>query len=434
MLTLQHLLWIFLVYSFLGWLLETAAATLNLKTFANRGVINGPFCMIYGVGAVIISAGLKELTGFWLFLFAAIYATVIEWIAGHLIEKFFQERLWDYSKRKLNFDGYICLSASLLWGVFGYDIVTYTNRLLFAVVDLIPSVIENIILLLLLVLLGLDLAASFLSLGKQSGLLTLQRQKRKKAENKIAEISRRCSGYIAAHIESRVKKAYPKSRKVKTKELDKSKFADGCGFYKIAWLFFIGAFGGDIVETVFCRLTAGVWMSRSSVVWGDFSIVWGLAIAVATALLYQYRNKDTAVLFLAGTMLGGGYEYLCSVFTEVVFGKVFWDYSKMPFNLGGRVNLLYCFFWGIALVIWLKKLYPVLSNWIEKIPVTPGMVITWLLIVFMVCDMAMSAAALSRYEERSNGIAPQTALQSWLDEKYSDEKMNQIYPNAINAE
>lgn len=75
-------------------------------------------------------------------------------------------------------------------------------------------------------------------------------------------------------------------------------------------------------------------MSRSSVVWGDFSIVWGLAIAVATALLYQYRNKDTAVLFLAGTMLGGGYEYLCSVFTEVVFGKVFWDYSKMPFNLG----------------------------------------------------------------------------------------------------
>lgn len=56
------------------------------------------------------------------------------------------------------------------------------------------------------------------------------------------------------------------------------------------------------------------------------------------------------------------------------------------------------------------------------------------MIVFMVCDMAMSAAALSRYEERSHGIASQTALQSWLDEKYNDEKMNQIYPNAINAE
>ena len=44
--------------------------------------------------------------------------------------------------------------------------------------------------------------------------------------------------------------------------------------------------------------------------------------------------------------LGGAYEYLCSVFTELVFGKVFWDYSWMPFNLGGRINLLYCFFWG----------------------------------------------------------------------------------------
>lgn len=55
-------------------------------------------------------------------------------------------------------------------------------------------------------------------------------------------------------------------------------------------------------------------------------------------------------------------------FTELVFGTVFWDYSDIPFNLGGRINLLYCFFWGIAAVIWLKILYPRLSALIEKIP------------------------------------------------------------------
>lgn len=84
-------------------------------------------------------------------------------------------------------------------------------------------------------------------------------------------------------------------------------------------------------------------MSRSSVVWGDFSIVWGLAIAAVTALLYKYRNRSQQFLFWMGTFLGGAYEYICSVFTEIVFGTVFWDYSDIPFNLGGRINLLYCF-------------------------------------------------------------------------------------------
>ena len=50
-------------------------------------------------------------------------------------------------------------------------------------------------------------------------------------------------------------------------------FGEGCSFHKLVWLFFIGAFLGDITETIFCRLTSGVWMSRSSVLYGPFSIV-----------------------------------------------------------------------------------------------------------------------------------------------------------------
>ena len=77
-------------------------------------------------------------------------------------------------------------------------------------------------------------------------------------------------------------------------------FAYGCGFYKIVWLFLIGAFLGDIVETIFCRITGGVWMSRSSVVWGPFSVVWGLGIAGATMLLYRYRDRSDRYIFMAG--------------------------------------------------------------------------------------------------------------------------------------
>ena len=91
-----ELLWLFFVYSFLGWVLETAATTLKQRKFSNRGLVNGPFCVIYGITAVLMSVGLQELKGIWLFVFAAVYATVAEWISGHLIEKIFHERWWDY--------------------------------------------------------------------------------------------------------------------------------------------------------------------------------------------------------------------------------------------------------------------------------------------------------------------------------------------------
>ena len=168
-------------------------------------------------------------------------------------------------------------------------------------------------------------------------------------------------------------------------------------------------------------------------VWGPFSIVWGLAIALVTALLYRYKDRSNTFLFGMGTFLGGAYEYLCSVFTELVFGKVFWDYSDIPFNLGGRINLLYCFFWGFAEVVWFKLLYPRLSDWIEKLPMKPGKIITWVLIVFMCCNIVMSCMALIRYDARGKGTAPENTLEEWLDEHYDDARMQRIYPNAITA-
>ena len=67
-------------------------------------------------------------------------------------------------------------------------------------------------------------------------------------------------------------------------------------------------------------------------------MVWGLAIALVTVLLYKDRDKQEHHIFWVGVFLGGAYEYICSVFTEILFGKVFWDFSAMPFNLGGRIN------------------------------------------------------------------------------------------------
>ena len=225
-------------------------------------------------------------------------------------------------------------------------------------------------------------------------------------------------------------KAYPVIMERAEEIRREGKFAEGCGFYKLFWLFFIACILGDLVETIFCRITAGVWMSRSSLVWGPFSIVWGFAIVFAAVLLYKDKEKPDRHLFFVGTFLGGAYEYVCSVLSELVFGKVFWDYSHIPFNLDGRVNLLYCFFWGIAAVAWIRWFYPPLSAFIEKIPKIWGYVLTWVLAVFMAANMLVSVAALVRYDQRDGGPAAQSGWEKIIDQHFDDERMAKIYPNA----
>ena len=424
-----ELIWLFLIYSFLGWMLETILAATEQRRFVNRGLINGPLCTIYGVPIVILTIFGQELPLFWLFLGAMIVATVTEWISGHMIERFYHERWWDYSNVKWNLDGYICLPASLVWGVLGTISMRWGNGLLIRLYGFLPEGIGHLLVWILAGMLVLDVTATIFAL---SGI-GRSTQKWEAVDSWFTSISLRIGQWLYGHVDRRIHRAYPKTVRVEKPQRDKTVFAAGCCMQKLVWLFFIGCLLGDITETIFCRITAGVWMSRSSLVWGPFSIVWGFAIAAVTDLLYKYKDRSDRFLFLMGTALGGAYEYLCSVFTELVFGTVFWDYSGFAFNLGGRINLLYCFFWGIAAVVWLKLIYPRLSALIEKIPVKVGPVLCNIMIVFMIFNMLISAAALSRYTTRhteADAFDTPNAITDFLDTHFTDERMERIYPNA----
>nr|WP_288974207.1 putative ABC transporter permease [uncultured Blautia sp.] len=207
------------------------------------------------------------------------------------------------------------------------------------------------------------------------------------------------------------------------------KFAQGCGFYKLFWIFMIGAFIGDFLETYFCLIVTGTWMNRSSVVWGNLSIIWGGALVLATISLYSIREKSCRYIFLIGTLLGGIYEYLCSLFTELIFGRTFWDYDKIPFNINGRTNLLYCFFWGIVAVIWIKMIYPTLSKCIEKISVLLGTCMTWLLIIFLITNITISSLALIRYNTRNAGLSATKRWEKEMDKFFDNQTIEKIYPN-----
>lgn len=432
--TVYQLAFFFFIYSFAGWCIEVCCAAIQKRKFVNRGFVNGPLCPIYGSGAVLFAVFLPELkeAPFFLFLAGAILASILEFTTGALLEKLFHRKWWDYSNIRWNYEGYVCLPFSLGWGVCAVVLNMFLNPLLVKLLRIMPRLLMVIIMIALTVALVLDTVGTTLAIR---GLQKKQVQLAEFTEG-VSQVSKLLENAITRRIQKRMDKAFPMleipkiKRQKRTKEKE-SVFAEGCSFYKLVSLFFIGAFLGDITETIFCLITAGKLMSRSSVVYGPFSIVWGLGCAFLTAILYRIRNKNDSYIFIAGTLLGGVYEYICSVFTELVFGTVFWDYSKFAFNLGGRINLLYCFFWGIAAVVWMKLLYPRLSAWIEKIPMKAGKIICTVMLVFMIFDCLLSAMALDRYTERNTtGKQAQNEVESFLDEHFGDERMERIYPNA----
>ena len=132
--TYYQILWYFVIYSFSGWVIEVIFHAVSLGKVINRGFLNGPVCPVYGFGVLSVFAlagsietsGAERMNPALLFLFGMIFATLVELIAGWMLDKLFHARWWDYSNRPLNFHGYICLLFSIIWGlaiVFVVDVV-----------------------------------------------------------------------------------------------------------------------------------------------------------------------------------------------------------------------------------------------------------------------------------------------------------------------
>ena len=419
---------IYLVYSFLGWVGETVVATIKGRQFTNRGMASGPFCFVYGTAGVLLAVGLADLRTNWLALFAGSFliATVVEWVTAKFLERVHHRRWWDYSGKKFNLDGYVCLQYSVLWGVLGAVSVRWGNDLLLRLCALLPPLLFHIAVWAGMSIAALDQIGAAVVVGRYAA----KHPRLEQLGQELGKGKNRLQQKIAASVERRIQKAYPEAaRPEPTTTAEKA-----MSFSDLVWLFVVGAFLGDVVETIFCRVTAGVWMSRSSLVWGPFSVVWGLALVLAAILLRGSERKSESRIFWFGVILGGAYEYVCSAVTELLFGTVFWDYSGFKFNLGGRINLLYCFFWGIAAVAWIRYGYPLVAKGMNKLKthIRPWMTVA--LAVFMAVNMGVSALALARYDARTSGVEAATPLAVFLDAHFDNARMERIYPNAKKVE
>ena len=334
-----------------------------------------------------------------------------------------------FRKKNFNLNGYVCLQYSLLWGALGTASVLWGNNVLLRLCAHIPVWLLRPAVWVSLTVAVLDQIGSAVLVQQYAARHPVLEQLNQRLGKRSDTLRRR----IALYIEKSHPVCLPGCGPAGADCAPEGGKRNFLSVSDLLWLFVIGAFLGDMVETVFCRVTAGVWMSRSSLVWGPFSVVWGLALVLATVLLRQEKDRSDRYLFAFGTVMGGVYEYVCSAVTELLFGTVFWDYSKFKFNLGGRINLLYCFFWGIAAVIWMRYGYPLVLRGMEKVRsrVRPWM--TVLLAVFMAVNMLTSALALARYDARTSGEGPKNSIDTLLDAHFDDARMERIYPNAKKA-
>ena len=260
---------IYLVYSFLGWVGETVVATAKGRRFTNRGVASGPFCFVYGTAGVLITIGLNDQRTSLAALFfgSMIYATVVEWLTAKLLERIHHRRWWDYSDKKFNLDGYVCLQYSVLWGLLGMASVLWGNGLLLRLCALLPGWLLHVGVWVMMTIAVLDQLGTALAVNQYAASHPKLEQFNLELEKHSDKLRQR----LIAHVEKRIQRPYPAIVQPEpTVQKEKA-----LSFGDLVWLFVIGAFLGDVVETLFCRVTAGVWMSRSSVVYGPFSLVWG---------------------------------------------------------------------------------------------------------------------------------------------------------------
>ncbi len=208
----------------------------------------------------------------------------------------------------------------------------------------------------------------------------------------------------------------------------------GINWFNLFWVFFICCFLGVVVETIFVFVRTGHYMQRTGLVWGPFNLIYGSAAVLLTLCLRHFQGKNDRWIFVGGAVLGGTFEYFCSWLQETVTGTVSWDYSELTFNLNGRINLLYCFFWGVLSLAWVKELYPRISGWVQRhLANRWGVTMAWVLAAFMLVNSLVSGGAVLRMAQRYEGVPATSAWQQAMDERFPDERLRQIYPSMVHT-
>lgn len=202
-------------------------------------------------------------------------------------------------------------------------------------------------------------------------------------------------------------------------------------YYDLFWVFLVNAMLGLCIETAFIGVVEHRFLITYGLVWGPFSPIYGFGALLFTAVLWRFWDRKPIVIFLVSFMAGVAFEFVVSLFMQYVFGVICWDYTGMPGNLGGRTNLFVGIGWGLLGVAWVNILFPLLSRFIDLMPMSLNKALSIVLTIFLVLDIFMTGLAFNRQAQRVENIPSTTPLEHMCDALFPQEWMAQRFPNQI---
>jgi len=163
----------FIVYSVMGWIMETIYCSVLEKRFVPRGFLYGPLCPIYGVGVLMMICWFQPLMDrpALFYLTATVCMSAWEYFVGWFLETTTHIKYWDYSMYRFNLKGRICLWVCLMWGVLSFMVLYFIHPRVAAGLAKIPALAVYVLDGFFLGVLVSDAGATIYQLAKTAQLL-----------------------------------------------------------------------------------------------------------------------------------------------------------------------------------------------------------------------------------------------------------------------
>lgn len=182
---------LFLIYSFIGWLIEVIGKLIEKHKFINRGFLIGPICPIYGHGCILMILTLSRYKDNPLVLFvnAIFICSLLEYFTSYFMEKIFKARWWDYSTRKFNLNGRICAETMIPFGILGTLVICVINPIFEYLLNLFNFETIKITAIVLFIIYIIDYTISLIIMfGFKGTLKTVEKDGTEEITKKVKKI------------------------------------------------------------------------------------------------------------------------------------------------------------------------------------------------------------------------------------------------------
>ena len=215
----------FIIIAICGWLMEVTLQLVQKHKFADRGFLIGPYCPIYGCGALLITIFLTKLEEYPLALFSVtiLVCGILEYFTSYIMEKIFHARWWDYSENKFNINGRVCLETIIPFGILGLALIYIVNPFIFNNLAKIPENILNIVAIVMAAIFAIDNLISFKVISNVRS--TTKKFDEENPKDNTEEISQKVKEFLKnkSVLNRRLVNAFPKLTATLKKHSEKIK-------------------------------------------------------------------------------------------------------------------------------------------------------------------------------------------------------------------